>query len=68
MRAWDFAIDALSPFDNFQWQKYFEVTKQLDQFNWVDCLDFEDLSQVLEKDAAWYNDWYAQEDSEQLSD
>jgi len=67
IRAWDYAIDALSPYDDFNWNKYFDVIKVFDQYNWGDCFEIEGLSGVLEKDAAWYSDWYAQENADELT-
>jgi len=37
MQAWNLAIDALSPYDDFLWNKYFATIQTLDEFNWAAC-------------------------------
>ena len=37
MRAWDYLILAIAVNNEFDFDKYLAITRQLDQFNWVHC-------------------------------
>ena len=65
MRAYDFAIGALNPYDEFSWQKYLQVIGKLDEFNWINCVQNQRLNEILEKDVARYTDFFTKEDADQ---
>jgi len=35
--SWDFALQSLYPYDEFNWTKYFHAIGVLDLFNWGPC-------------------------------
>jgi len=40
-------LQSLKPYDYYSWDKYFGVVQQLNQYNWVDCHEYEGLSDLL---------------------
>ena len=68
MRAWDLAITALSPYDDFAWNKYIETIYMLDNYNYQPCDDFKGLSDILSKEADRHQAFWAQEGAKEILD
>ena len=67
MKMWSQAIDALSPYDDFTWNKYFAAIQKLDEFNWAACVrDDKNISALSNKTSAWWIDFWSQEGAKEI--
>ena len=62
------ALQALSPFDQYSWDKNFAVVQLLNEYNWVHCHNNEELSELLQKDANSWGAFWEQENAEEIMD
>ena len=62
------ALQALSPFDQYLWDKNFAVVQLLNEFNWVHCHDNDELAALLQKDAESWGAFWELENAQEISD
>ena len=66
MRAWDLAINALGPYDDFAWNKYLETIYKLDSYNWAECGEIEGLGDVLNQEAERHAAFFGQDNFKEI--
>lgn len=63
--AWSFALNALNPYDEFNWMKYFYTISTLDKFNWGPCMEVKGLNTLIEKNNKWWDDFWSKPDAKE---
>jgi len=62
------ALQSLSPFDQYSWDKNFAVVQLLNEFNWVHCHENEELSALLQKDTESWGAFWEKENALEIMD
>ena len=66
VETWERIISALASDDEASLNKYLSVNEVLDNYNWTPCVDVENLAETIEKDGAWWTDFWANELAETI--
>lgn len=62
---WSYALNALYPYDEFNWMKYFYTISTLDKFNWGPCMKIKGLDTLIEKNNKWWDDFWSKPDAKE---
>ena len=47
----DAAIEALMPYDDSTWNKYFKAVQKMDEYNWLPCMKNEEIKELTDQNA-----------------
>ena len=64
--TWNYIIAALEADDEIAFNKYLSVNEVLENYNWAPCSEIDYIKKIVEKDAAWWSDFWAQPNAEEI--
>lgn len=64
--TWDFAIKNLYPYNEMNWNKYFQAIAILDIFNWAPCMDNKGIQKLTDKNTENWESFWSQPDAQQI--
>ena len=64
--TWNYIINALENDDELSFNKYLSVNAVLEDYSWGPCAEIDYIKQIIEKDAAWWSDFWAQPNADEI--
>ena len=64
--TWNYIISALESDDELGFNKYLSVNAVLEDYSWGPCAEIDHIKKIIEKDAAWWSDFWAQPNAEEI--
>ena len=64
LNIWDHAIEALKPYDQKKWSKYFAAIQALQEVNWQTCYEQDQqIADLSDKFVDWWSGFWEREDA-----